>query len=200
MTEQNRGKIAREEILTAAVECILDNGYAATTTMKIQERAGISRGKLLHHFPSKQELIIASVRYLAAKRLDTSRADHSDAPPATQVPARVAWSVRTLWASFFHANFWAATETWIAARTDPELATELLVHERTVLRRARENTYQLFGDHISANPYFPQMLDVLFTSMRGMALTYTFSGRNPETEPMIATWISSALALLDEKE
>ena len=198
-TGQTRGRIAREEILTAAIECLLDDGYAATTTMKVQERAGVSRGKLLHHFPSKRELITASIRRLAADRLATSNADYSNAPPDTQVPERVAWAVNALWSSFFHPNFWAATETWIAARTDPELATELLGHERTVLRRVRENTHRLFGEHLSANPRFSTMLDVIFTSMRGMALTYTFSGRNPETEPMIATWISTALTLLDEK-
>lgn len=196
---QNRGRIAREEILTAAIESLLAYGYSATTTMKVQERAGVSRGKLLHHFPSKRELITASIRRLAADRLETSNADYSTAPPDTDVPERVAWSVNALWSSFFHPNFWAATETWIAARTDPDLAAELLEHERAVLRRVRENAHRLFGEHICANPRFVAMLDVIFTSMRGMALTYTFSGRNPETEPMITTWISSALTLLDEK-
>ena len=196
---QTRGRIARDEILTAAIECLLTNGYAATTTMKVQKQAGVSRGKLLHHFPSKRDLITAAIRRLAADRLETTNADHSTAPPETDVRERVVWSVNTLWSSFFHPNFWAATETWIAARTDPELAAELLVHERTVLRRVRENAYRLFGDHICENPRFNTVLDVIFTSMRGMALTYTFSGRNPKTEPMITTWISTALTLLDEK-
>ena len=199
-TGQIRGRIARDQILTAAIECLLANGYAATTTMKVQEHAGVSRGKLLHHFPSKRELITAAIRRLAVDRLTTSNADYSKAPLATNVPERVAWSVEVLWSSFFHPNFWAATETWIAARTDPELATELLKHERTVLRRVRENAHRLFGEHINANPRFSTMLDVIFTSMRGMALTYTFSGRNPETEPMIATWTSTALALLGEDQ
>lgn len=197
-TGQSRGQIAREEILTAAIECLLDNGYADTTTMKVQERAGVSRGKLLHHFPSKRELITASIRRLAADRLATSSADYSTAPPETDVVERVTWSITVLWTSFFHSNFWAATETWIAARTDPDLAAELLGHERTVLRRVRENAHRLFGDHITANPHFSMMLDVIFTSMRGMALTYTFSGQNPETEPMLTTWTKTALKLLQE--
>ena len=197
---QDRGRIAREEILTAAIECLLENGYAATTTMKVQERAGVSRGKLLHHFPSKRELITSAIRRLAADRLTTSNADYSQAPSPTDVAQRVSWSVNALWTSFFHPNFWAATETWIAARTDPDLAAELLQHERTVLRRVRANAHRLFGEHINTYPNFSTMLDVIFTSMRGMALTYTFSGRNPETEPMIATWTSTALALLGESE
>jgi AcrR family transcriptional regulator len=193
---QLRGRIARDEILSAAIDCLLENGYSATTTMKVQERAGVSRGKLLHHFPSKRELITASIRRLAADRLD-SEADYSDVPDHANLPSRVRWAVERLWVSFFHPNFWAATETWIAARTDPELAAELVVHEKHVLRRVRENAHRLFGETACARPGFPRMLDVVFTSMRGMAMTYTFSGRNPETEPMIAAWNATALTLLD---
>lgn len=193
---QERGRLAREEILSAAIACLLEDGYAATTTMRVQMRAGVSRGKLLHHFPSKRALITASIRRLATDRLDTSTADYSTAPPETDVPARVRWAIGTIWLTFFHPNFWAALETWIAARTDPDLARELVDHEKQVLLRVRANTHRIFGATICADPAFPAMLDVVFTSMRGMALTYTFSGRNPDTEPMIDTWVRTALALL----
>ena len=90
--------------------------------------------------------------------------------------------------------------TWIAARTDPELAAELIDHEKQVLARVRENTHRIFGETVCADPAFPAMLDVVFTSMRGMALTYTFSGRDPDTEPMIETWVRTALALLEHEQ
>lgn len=195
---QERGRVARDAILTATIACLLEDGYAATTTMRVQERAGVSRGKLLHHFPSKRALITASIRRLAAARLDTTKSDYSQAPPESDVSARVRWAIETLWRTFFHPNFWAALETWIAARTDPDLARELVDHEKQVLIRVRENSHRIFGATVCRNPAFPAMLDVVFTSMRGMALTYTFSGRNPETEPMVDTWVRTALALLDE--
>lgn len=197
---QERGRVAREEILSAAIACLLEDGYAATTTMRVQERAGVSRGKLLHHFPSKRALITASISRLAADRLDTRTSDYSAAPPESDVPARVRWAIGTIWLTFFHPNFWAALETWIAARTDPELAAELIDHEKQVLARVRENTHLIFGETVCADPAFPAMLDVVFTSMRGMALTYTFSGRDPDTEPMIETWVRTALALLEHEQ
>ena len=110
------------------------------------------------------------------------------------------WAIGTIWPTFFHPNFWAALETWIAARTDPDLARELVDHEKQVLLRVRENTHRIFGATICADPAFPAMLDVVFTSMRGMALTYTFSGRNPDTEPMIDTWVRTALALIGTED
>ena len=55
-------------ILEAAVACLAEEGYAAATTSRIQERAGVSRGSLLHQFPAKDDLLIAAVQHLATAR------------------------------------------------------------------------------------------------------------------------------------
>ncbi|WP_349828244.1 TetR/AcrR family transcriptional regulator [Brevibacterium litoralis] len=200
----SRGRRSREEILDAVVATLLEEGYAATTTMRVQARAGVSRGKLLHHFPSKKDLITAAVERLAAQRLDVDALPEPPAVPpgeqgasAADLRTRLDWAVRQLWQSFFHPNFWAATETWIAARTDPALAAEMVDHEKRVLKRVRQNIRLLFGPVISADPGYDRAIAVVFTSMRGMAVTYTFSGRDPESEPMLDTWVATAAALLD---
>lgn len=186
---QERGRIAKDAILAAAIDCLLEDGYAATTTLRVQQRAGVSRGKLLHHFPSKQVLLSSAVKRLMEDRLDAAQsADLSGAPPDDALPERVAWAVGRMWESFFADNFWAAMEAWIAARTDPDLAEGLVEHERRVLRRVRDSYTQAFGPVLAGRPGFSRTLDLVFTSMRGMALTYTFSGRDPRTEPMIPTW------------
>ena len=192
---QERGRIAKDAILTAAVDCLLEDGYAATTTLRVQQRAGVSRGKLLHHFPSKRVLIASAVKRLMDDRMDAAQqSDFPDAPAAEDVAARVEWAVARMWETFFADNFWAAMETWIAARTDPELAGDLVDHERRVLRRVRTTLARSFGEVVAADPGFPRALDLVFTSMRGMALTYTFSGRDHRTEPMLATWAGAFLA------
>ena len=40
-------------ILDAAVACLVEEGYAGASTLAVQARAGVSRGRLLHHFPSR---------------------------------------------------------------------------------------------------------------------------------------------------
>ncbi|SMY11617.1 TetR/AcrR family transcriptional regulator [Brevibacterium jeotgali] len=191
---QERGRIAKDAILTAAMDCLLEDGYAATTTLRVQQRAGVSRGKLLHHFPSKRVLIASAVKRLMDDRMDAAQqSDFSDAPAADDVAARVEWAVERMWETFFADNFWAAMETWIAARTDPELAGDIVDHERRVLRRVRASSARSFGEVVAADPDFRRSLDLVFTSMRGMALTYTFSGRDPRTEPMLATWVRAFL-------
>lgn len=191
---QERGRIAKDAILAAAMDCLLEDGYAATTTLRVQQRAGVSRGKLLHHFPSKRVLIASAVKRLMDDRMDAAQqSDFPDAPAADDVAARVEWAVERMWETFFADNFWAAMETWIAARTDPELAGEIVDHERQVLRRVRERSAVSFGDVAASAPEFRRTLDLVFTSMRGMALTYTFSGRDHRTEPMLDTWTEAFL-------
>jgi AcrR family transcriptional regulator len=58
-----RRKDARPaEILTAALECFGQRGFAATRLTDVAARAGVTKGTLYLYFPSKQELFKAVVR------------------------------------------------------------------------------------------------------------------------------------------
>ena len=44
----------RARLLEATVELLVERGYAGTSTTLVSERAGVSRGAQLHHFPTKK--------------------------------------------------------------------------------------------------------------------------------------------------
>src|SRR5258705_13539848 len=67
-TQQQRREETRRALLDAAVESLIEVGFARTTTLEVQRRAEVSRGALLHHFPSKAELLVAAVAHLAEMR------------------------------------------------------------------------------------------------------------------------------------
>src|SRR5258705_13964172 len=67
-TQQQRRDETRRALLDAAVESLIEVGFARTTTLEVQRRADVSRGALLHHFPSKAELLVAAVDHLAEMR------------------------------------------------------------------------------------------------------------------------------------
>jgi AcrR family transcriptional regulator len=46
----------REKILEAATELFFTEGFSKTTTGAIGERAGVSKGTIFHHFPTKEDL------------------------------------------------------------------------------------------------------------------------------------------------
>ncbi len=56
---QVRAELTRERILTAATEIFTEHGYAAGTTNRIAERAGISIGSLYQYFPNKDAILAA---------------------------------------------------------------------------------------------------------------------------------------------
>ena len=60
----------RDRILDAAINCFVELGYTNVTTAKVASMADVSRGAMLHHFPSKTELIQAAVEYLHDKLLE----------------------------------------------------------------------------------------------------------------------------------
>ncbi|MDN6606005.1 TetR/AcrR family transcriptional regulator, partial [Brevibacterium sp.] len=205
MVQADRTARSRELILDATIECLLAEGYAATTTTKVQAMAGVTRGRLLHHFPSKRELLTAAVTRLGDQRLDRHLEDRSDElsrdlarkrPPAAEVGPRSDWAVMTLWAGLMHSSFFTALELWGASRTDELLAEKVRIHEKRVLERVRDNARELFGPVISSTEQYETMFNVVFSGMRGMAVTYTFSHLDPRTEPMIDTWQRVARTLL----
>lgn len=57
----------REEILDAAFEVIRDDGIAAVTFDSVAEAAGLTKGGLVYHFPSKEALLVALHEQRAAQ-------------------------------------------------------------------------------------------------------------------------------------
>jgi len=65
---QERSQRTVEAILGAAAQVFADQGYAATTTNHIAERAGVSIGSLYQYFPSKDAILLA----LAERHVETA--------------------------------------------------------------------------------------------------------------------------------
>lgn len=179
---QQRAWDTRERILQAAVACLAEEGWAAATTSRIQTRAGVSRGSLLHQFPSKDDLLIAAVQHLAVART----ADLETQPART--PGDIDASIQALWDAHHGTLFAATVELWVAARHNPELASALAPREHDLGRAIRDAVGEMFSPEISRQPWFSDLATILLTSMRGAALTYAFEPRDRATDPALATW------------
>ena len=194
-SREQRTSDSRQRILDAAVACLVEAGYAGTTTLTIQARAGVSRGRLLHHFPSKETLLVAAAQHLAASRFSHDGLAAADLPadPAARIDA----AVEAMWTTFAQPYFWASVELWTAARTDPALAAALLPAERRLGAAIRHTVDAVFAeiDATGAERY-PLVRETLLTAMRGVALTYGFDPREPTTDPHLEQWKQLARLLL----
>nr|WP_281377673.1 TetR/AcrR family transcriptional regulator [Saccharopolyspora hordei] len=184
-------------ILEAAVECLVEHGYSGASTLAIQARAGVSRGRLLHHFPSRDELLVAAAQHLARDRLaQTERRVAEQLAGMPDGPRRVDRCIDLLWETFHEPHFWAAMELWTAARTNPALSAALRPEERELRRAIRAVSDRIWGPEVCAHPVYPQLREMLFTSMRGAAMAYAFEDRTPSRSPHLAVWKSITRRLL----
>ncbi|MDT7559521.1 MAG: hypothetical protein QOI68_3991 [Pseudonocardiales bacterium] len=198
-SRSERSADSRQLILDATVDCLLENGYARTTTLTIQARAGVSRGRLLHHFPSREGLLVAACQHLASNHLAEleswvavsldSRGSELD---------RLDRVIDLFWSTFEQRYFWGAIELWTAARTDERLRNTLMPEERRLGTAVRHVIDALFGPRFSSHPRYPMVREILLTSMRGVAMTYAFDRRDRLTDPHLALWRSIAYLLVED--
>lgn len=175
---QTRTLDVQRRILDAAVEVLLEHGYAGASTLQIQQRAGVSRGRLLHHFPSRDALLVAATQHLARARVGVLPSGYTW---PVDLGERIDEVVDVMAATFTQGYFWAATELWVAARTHPEIRDALLPGEREIARAVRVAMDEFFGPELAAREGYDDVREVLFTSLRGMALTTAFDPREEPT-------------------
>lgn len=74
------GEETRSRIIAAVMRCVAEVGYAQTTIREIARAAGITSGSLYHYFPTKSELLkatLAAIDDIAMPRLRAA-ADRGD--------------------------------------------------------------------------------------------------------------------------
>jgi AcrR family transcriptional regulator len=178
---QKRSLATRTALLEAAIDCLVERGYVATTTIETARRAGVSRGAMLHHFPSKAELLAEAVEHL----FDRRRAEFLEAFAAIHPKAdRLDAALDLLWSMFQGPAFVAWTELWVAARTDPELATTVLDVEARFTAETRTTFAELFPEEAAAGTRLGDIgRDFAFALMTGVALQRLHpKGRRPASD------------------
>lgn len=195
-TVRDRSAVSRARILDAAVRVLVEDGYAGASTLRIQEVAGVSRGRLLHQFASRDELLVAAVSHLASLYMATSGRGSAALPDGSL--ERIAQAVADMWSNYRQDHFWAATELWVAARHHPDLATALRPVEHEVGERIHAAVDGYFGPGFVSHPSYLELRELLNTSMRGVALTYAFNGRRRRqgVDPHLDSWRELARSML----
>ena len=161
-TQEQRSAATRAALLDSTIDCLIAYGYAGTTTTRVAEHAGVSRGAQMHHFQRKAPLVVAALLHLAERRrreLLQRAGDELGRDPVAD-PAK---ALDILWSTFSGPLFTAALELWMAARTDPELREALLPAEREIGRGARQTARDLCGMPTDA-------VELAANAMRGIAL------------------------------
>jgi AcrR family transcriptional regulator len=176
----------RERLLDATVECLIELGYAGTTTPVVCERAGLSRGALLHYYATKTELVIEAVGHLAQKRAAEFEAQRGAIQQSAEPMSAM---LELIFASFSGPLFYAALELWVAARTDDELCLALRGFERKV-GKAMSKMWRTLSPKQATHADFDDLLTLTLHVMRGMALQRILRDDDSERRRLFARWKS----------
>src|SRR5262245_58479594 len=67
-TNEERSAETRGRLIDATIDLLYSSGYAATTTISVAKRAGVSRGAMMHHFRSRAELLLTVAEHILAQQ------------------------------------------------------------------------------------------------------------------------------------
>lgn len=139
---------------------------------------------------------MAAVQHLAEARTG----DLIVGPPDPKRGEDIDAAVETMWATYRGPLFAATIELWVASRTNAELREVLQPEEHRLAPIIRDTLAAVFGTRLAGLPQFREFSSLLWSSMRGVAMTYTFEPRDHRLEPHLAVWKRLAHTYLDPAE
>lgn len=185
--QQERAVATRAKLIEAAYESLLERGYGATTVGEVQNRAGVARGTLLHHFPTRGSLMAGVVEDIVERRLrvltapgvgtdvhrgddDNGNDDDNDASGGIREAASWDEVVDLVWEELQGPPFTAALELWVASRTDPDLRQALIPLQERIFGTVHRNVTRLAGE---GHPRAPMLVQFTIDLLTGAHLAGT---------------------------
>ena len=164
---QERAHITRGRLLDAAVDELVERGYAGFTTPSVAARAGVSRGAQQNHFPHKSVLIVEAVRHLATRQIHELRSRVADVPPGRR---RVELALEILLDQYSGPLFVAVIDLSLAARNDAYLRAVVTAEERNIAREVQHSAKAIFGESFPKNTREAERWSMVLSTIRGLAL------------------------------
>lgn len=189
-----KSRRTRARILDEAVRVIAEAGYAAATNAAVAEAAGITRGAMLYHFPTREALLEAAIEHIQSQRARMFRDAADSLPPGGDVTEH---AIETYWDLLHRTPFVAFAELEAASRTD-DLVRDLLAPSLAEFDRAQIGDHFLKMLHAGAGPRFQASRDLARFMLEGMARAQVTYDRDERVERLL-TVIKRATHMLNRK-
>ena len=166
--QQRKSIQTRIAILEAAIDCLERCGYARTTTQMIARTARISRGAMLHHYATKQDLVGALIDYTFFRRMEQFIARISELSDEARVRDQA--GIELYWQSVLTREYAAYLELSVASRTDPELREIFIPKAKRFVEVERETVLSAFPEWQDELPMYELAMDFCIAAMEGLLL------------------------------
>jgi AcrR family transcriptional regulator len=182
--QQERSRTTRRRLIEAALDSFGERGWHGVTVAGIAERAGVSRGAAQHHFPTREDLVVAAVDLLGELQIDELRAQAADLPSGASRIERVVEMVLNLYTG---PLFRAALQLWSVASTDDALRDMLVPLEAKVGREAHRVTVELLGVDES-RPGVRELVQATLDLGRGLGLANLLTDDARRRRQIVREW------------
>ncbi len=170
----------RQRLVDAAIARLHRVGYAATTTQLVMEEAGVSRGAMLHHFPTKVDLIIAVAEAAATHQNRYVRRRLGAIPPGMD---RYLAITEATWEVMREPPAIALIEIVIASRSDPALGERFPAIAAEFEASQREGVWEMARElGVRDQDAIERMVRLHRAAMRGLAIEMLFTGDRAAAE------------------
>ena len=181
--QDERSKDTRTRLLEATIESLVAVGYARTSTTEIAERAGVSRGAQVYHYPTKAALVAAAVEHLLQRRYQELQQLFAERLPRAGGQGA---AIDLLWRMFEGPTFAPWLEFVVASRTDPELRAAVVRQSEPFVNSVGE-ALRKYLPEAAWNPVLRKP-DFVFALLDGLALARILYPDEGRSTRMIASF------------
>ena len=188
-------------IVEATISCLYRLGYSGTTIDEILRVSGVSRGRLLHLFPTKTDIMLAVCRHKWDKDLRYLRKwSRQHASPEERL---FEWANLT-WKMISSPDGMAILEIRLACRSDPELAARV---SPEIQRIQQESITQLtlLIDALDLDPEIDtrdlrHLAEACIACVRGLAIVRSRASERSGPPAALHIWQASLINILSAKD
>ena len=184
-TQAERSEETRARILKAAANLIRKRGYARFRTAEVAAEAGLSRGAQLHHFPTKDSLVVATLGYVFDQAQAVSRKRASAVNRPRDLIEAVIADAREF---FFSEHFMVAIDIVLSTSTNQSVRKQIL----EISRKARRPVETAWSDALVSSgvpaPLASDLVALTLSLVRGMALRTLWDNDPKWFDDLFALW------------
>ncbi|SNS96048.1 transcriptional regulator, TetR family [Noviherbaspirillum humi] len=185
-SQVDRSREAREKLLQATIEVLMQRGYSGLTTKEVASCAGMSNGALMHHYANKAELVVAAT---AAVYDEAIKRGQRVAKSAKASESPIEGFITDCLSVYFDWPFIAALEVIMVARTDDELMQRIL----PVMENYRSTTNELWLSVFKNAGMTPTqartVLNLTLNLVRGMAVNRMWQKDEKHYKLYLKEWV-----------
>lgn len=192
-TQEQRSAATQESILRAAFLLISQKGLAHTSTHDIAAQAKVSRGALLHHYPTRRALIQATYADMLEREAEWLRGFARDLKPGQN---RVKALAEYIWRRYQSGIFQVTLDYISEARVDAE-ELSFVQTESHKFNEALNDVWHVELAHFSCEAATrTAMMNEFMCLVRGMAFQSQWRDDPAYFQNMLENWFIRARSVL----